>query len=34
MVDLPEPERPVKKTVSPCLCFGGWVLRSSAMISG
>ena len=34
IVDLPEPDRPVKNTVNPCLCRGGCDLRSSSMISG
>ena len=34
MVDLPEPERPVKKTVKPCRWRGGWVRRSSSTTSG
>ena len=34
MVDLPEPDSPVKKTVKPCLWRGGWVRRSSPATSG
>ena len=34
IVDLPEPDRPVKKTVNPCLWRGGCVRRSSATTSG
>ena len=34
MVDLPEPERPVKNTVKPCWWRGGWVRRSSSATSG
>ena len=34
MVDLPEPESPVKNTVKPCLERGGEVRRSSFTTSG
>src|SRR5207248_6390693 len=34
IVDLPAPERPVKKTVTPCLCRGGKLRRSSCTTSG
>ena len=34
MVDLPEPEKPVKNTVKPCLARGGRVRRSSCTTSG
>ncbi len=33
-VDLPEPDRPVKKTVNPWRWRGGWVFRSSLATSG
>ncbi len=34
IVDLPEPESPVKKTVNPWRWRGGWVRRSSFATSG
>ena len=34
MVDLPDPEKPVKNTVKPCFERGGRVLRSSDTTSG
>ena len=34
MVDFPEPEKPVKKTVKPCLERGGLVRRNSLTTSG
>ena len=34
MVDLPDPDRPVKKTVNPWLCRGGWLRRNSFATSG
>ena len=34
MVDLPDPESPVKKTVRPCRSRGGWLRRNSSATSG
>src|SRR5690606_41117869 len=34
MVDLPDPDSPVKNTVKPCFARGGEVRRSSATTSG
>lgn len=34
IVDLPEPDKPVKKTAKPCLCNGGFVFFNSAITSG
>ena len=33
MVDLPDPDNPVKNTVNPCWWRGGWLRRSSATTS-